>query len=250
DAMFAAMLHYLGELQDTLDAGGSPSAQIATFSVRLMAAFQTPPKLTQAERAVARELAVHFALRGLTRQAERDAESNAPGTLTLRADETETDAAREDAVLVVAPNQPSQTVGLHQSGGDLPARGRVALALNAYPGIWQGLDLRLAPGSVLLMPPQPRRAEAMRWRAVAYISPQLDDFIVGFVFADFDARGNLHAQADANRLRLDGRAVFSRYAESAFGARGWLVSLYAALAIGLLLLALTRGWLGAGASRR
>ena len=122
----------------------------------------------------------------------------------------------------------------------LPERGRAALALNAYPGIWKGLEIRIEPYSVLLMPPEARQPERMRWRSVAYITPRLDDFIVGFVFADMDAEGSLRIQADANRVRLEGRPLFTEYRESAFGSRGWLVSLYAALAAGLLLLGV--GW--------
>ena len=118
----------------------------------------------------------------------------------------------------------------------LPGRGRAALALNAYPGIWKGLEIRIEPYSVLLMPPEVHEPERMRWRAVAYIAPGLDDFIVGFVFATVDPRGRLRIQADANRVRLEGRPLFTEYRESAFGSRGWLVSLYAALAAGLLLL--------------
>ena len=90
------------------------------------------------------------------------------------------------------------------------------------------------------MPPEIREPERMRWRAVAYMTPRLDDVIVGFVFATMDLEGGLRIQADANRVRLDGRPLFTEYRESAFGSRGWLVSLYAALAAGLLLLG--AGW--------
>ena len=122
----------------------------------------------------------------------------------------------------------------------LPGRGRAALAINAYPGIWKGLEIRIEPWSVLLAPPGARETERMRWRAVAYITPRLDDFIVGFVFADMDPEGRLRIQADGNRVRLDGRPLSTEYRESSFGSRGWLVSLYAALAAGLLLLGV--GW--------
>ena len=233
------MLHYLGELQDTLDAGGSPSNQIADFSERLQSAFRAPPQLTKAERMVARELAVQFALRGLVD--DIDARVN---TLAVRPLPSQ---AGEDTVLVIAPNKMVEAADLMRGGGgadntsgddESSGRGRVALALNAYPGIWKGLDLRLEPGSVLLMPPEAQHPEQMRWRAAAYIAPELDDFIVGFVFADIAPDGRPRVQADANRVRLDGRPLFSVYAESPFGARGWLVSLYAALVAGLLLLVL------------
>ena len=90
------------------------------------------------------------------------------------------------------------------------------------------------------MPPDARAHGRMRWHAVAYITPRLDDVIVGFVFAETDEDGRLRIQADANRVRLEGRPLFSEYRESAFGSRGWLVSLYAALAVGLALLGV--GW--------
>ena len=118
----------------------------------------------------------------------------------------------------------------------LPGRGAGCPRAQRVSGIWKGLEIRIEPYSVLLMPPEVHEPERMRWRAVAYIAPGLDDFIVGFVFAAVDPRGRLRIQADANRVRLEGRPLFTEYRESAFGSRGWLVSLYAALAAGLLLL--------------
>ena len=273
EAMFGIILHYIGGLQDTLDAGGTPSPQIDGFAERIQRAFRTPPPSTEAERQIARDLALKFALLPhLGTPAFR------PEPLALRRDPP---GPRADAVLVVAPNRLNDEVGVHHGAGGhdgeerrspeadggrraadtrdgggegradqpgspvepaslLPERGRAALALNAYPGIWKGLEIRVEPYSVLLMPPEAREPERTRWRAVAYVTPRLDDFIVGFVFADLDDEGRLRIQADANRVQLDGRALFTEYRESTFGARGWLVSLYAALALGLLLLAV--GW--------
>ena len=271
EAMFAIILRYLGELQDTLDAGGTPSPQIESFAERIQRAFRAPPPSTEAERQIARDLALKFALLPhLGTPAFR------PEPLALRRDPP---GSRADARLVVAPNRLNDEVGVYRGeagpgGGDrrgpgaggerratrargvegrdegpgsrdelaslLSDRVRATLALNAYPGIWQGLEIRVEPYSVLLTSPQAREPERTRWRAVAYVAPRLDDFIVGFVHADMDEEGRLRIQADANRVRLDGRPLFTEYRESAFGARGWLVSLYGALALGLLLLAV--GW--------
>ena len=241
EAMFGIILHYLGELQDTLDTGGTPSPQIDGFAERIQRAFRAPPPITDAEREVARDLALKFAL--LPHLGSPDFQ---PGPLEIRPARP---GPRADAALVLAPNRLNDTMGVFRGGGErdsegeesgLPDRARAALALNAYPGIWKGLEIRIEPWSVLLMPPDARAPEWMRWRAVAYITPRLDDFIVGFVFADMDAQRRLRVQADANRVRLQGRALFSEYRESAFGSRGWLVSLYAALAAGLALLGV--GW--------
>ena len=302
EEMFGVVLHYLGELQETLDAGGSPSPQIDSFAERIQRAFRAPPSITEAKRHVARDLALKFAL-----LPHLGTHTVRPAPLALR---PAPPGPRTDAALVVAPNRLNDVVGVSRGGerrdggvqtmkdgasrrqgdgtrqGQMPPRverrhgqrddegkatgrrssgkedgeerddaprdterradpppgrgSRAALALNAYPGIWKGLEIRIEPYSVLLMPPQARESERMRWRAVAYVTPGLDDFIVGFVFADMDAEGRLRIQADANRVRLEGRALFTEYRESAFGSRGWLVSLYVALAAGLLLVAV--GW--------
>ena len=261
EALFGIVLHYLGELQDSLDAGGTPSPRIEGFAERIQRAFRAPPPITDAERQVARDLALKFAL--LPHLGTPDFR---PDPLALH---PVPQGPGSDAVLVIAPNRLNDAVWVDRGvgashadtqargeagegaregvdphgealGGALPPRGRAALALNAYPGIWQGLEIRIEPHSVVLMPPEVHRPERMRWRAVAYITPRLDDFIVGFVFADMDTDGRLRIQADANRVRLEGRPLFTEYRESAFGSRGWLVALYAALAAGLALLGV--GW--------
>ena len=300
EALFGIILHYLGDLQYSLDTGGTPSPRIDRFAERIRDAFRTPPPITEAERRVARDLALKFAL--LPHLGDP---SSRPDPLAFRTAAPGSDA---NAALVIEPNRLNDVVGVDRGnrgggagadaeaaeaersrarqggegrspegsagtgrsgegrdgeaqGGEsrgrdrgrrdsaLPDRGQAALALNAYPGIWKGLEIRIEPYSVLLMPPEAREPERMRWRAVAYLTPRLDDFIVGFVFAAVDPEGGLRIQADANRVRLDGRPLFTEYRESAFGSRGWLVSLYAALAAGLLLLGAAR-WLLAGRGRR
>ena len=251
EALFGVILHYLAELQGTLDAGGTPSPQIDGFAERIQRAFRTPPDITDAARQVARDLALKFALLPHLGTSDFRADPLALGTAPR--------GAHADTTLVVTPNRLNDTVGIDSgaahprdetAGGEdaggglgdgaLRDHGRVHLALNAYPGIWKGLEIELEPYSVVLMPPGAREPERMRWRAAAYITPRLDDFIVGFVFAGMDADGSLRIQADANRARLDGRPLFTEYRESTFGSRGWLVTLYAALAAGLLLVA--AGW--------
>lgn len=242
ETMFGIILHYLAELQDTLDAGGTPSPLIEGFAERIRRAFRAPPPLTDPQRHVARDLALKLSLLPHL------------GGPAFRADPLVLRPAppgpRADAALVVEPNRLNDVVGVDLGGeprdggaephGTFPRRGRAALALNAYPGIWKGLEIGLEPHSVLLAPPAADMPERMRWRAVAYVTPRLDDLIVGFVFADMDPAGRLRIQADANRVKIQGRPLFTEYGESAFGSRGWLVSLYAALAAGLLLLGV--GW--------
>ena len=235
ETMLGVMLSWLGELQATLDAGASPSRQIADFSRRFQLALRFPPPLTEAEREVARALARDFVLMHLL-----DGPASRMEPLAVRPFPL---GPGEDTALIVDPNRLIEEVGVGRSpmaGGGLPEVARPRLALNAYPGIWKGLEIAVEPYSVLLVPPAAHAPGSVRWRAAGYLAPTLDDFIFGFIFAGVDAEGRLQAQADANRVRLGGQALFTEHRTAPFGARGWLVSLYAALAAGILLLVLNR----------
>ena len=244
EALFAIILHYLGELQDSLDSGGAPSRLVDGFAERMQRAFRSPLRVSEAERRIARDLARDFALTPLLGDP-----AFRPEPLPLRPAPPAADA---DAVLVIAPNRLIDELGVGRGGSArsdrVPEWGRASFALNAYPGIFKGLEIRIEPYSVLLLPPEARNPERLRWRAAAYVTPALDDVIVGFAFASLDGEGRLRIQADANRVRLDGRPLFTEYRESAFGSRGWLVSLYAALVAGLLLIAAGRRHLAGGAA--
>ena len=148
--------------------------------------------------------------------------------------------ANDDTVLVLETNRRLQTVRIGRAGApELPDSARVVLDINAYPGIWKGLSIAIEPDAVLLMPSVPPAPPG--WRAVAYVAPTLDDFIVGFVFAGVDRQGRLWIGAEDNRVRLDGRPLTTERRESRFGARGWLVSLYGVLVVGLLVIAFAFG---------
>ena len=235
EGVLGVILHYLGGLQDALDGGASPSPRISGFARWFQHALRDPPRISEANRRIARELAEDVVLMvrlgGPAPRLDPLAIRPAPGE------------PGDDTVLVVETNRLLHVVevgrhGPKDGGGSLPDVGRVALDLNAWPDVWRGLHLVLEPDSVLLMPTAPAEPEPPRWRAVAYVAPALDDFIIGFVFAGVDAEGKLRVQADANRVRIDGWALFTERPESWFGAKGWLVSFYAALAAGLLVLAL------------
>ncbi|MDA7995940.1 MAG: hypothetical protein MPK01_06695 [Gammaproteobacteria bacterium] len=230
DLMFAALLHYLGELQDTLDAGYSPSAYIADFGAQLQRAFSAPPQLSADERELARELAVQRAFLRL---------NQTPAANTIAVEPLAGNSDSDDALLVIPPNRLLEKVAV-RGPGEIPDQSRITLRLNAFPGIWKGLDVRIEPNALLLMPPNPRAPRQLRWRALAYLSPRMDEVVVGFAHADIGEQNDLRIRADAGGVRLGNHALFSKYAESPFGARGWLVTLYAALVAGLLALLLAR----------
>ena len=232
ERVLGVLLGYLRELQDTLRAGGSPSPRIGDFGRWFERALRTDAPIPEPERSVAREVAEDFAfmyrLGGPLSQLEPLAVHSAAV------------GANDDAVLILETNRRLQTVRIGRAGApELPDSARVVLDINAYPGIWKGLSIAIEPDSVLLMPVAPPAPPG--WRAVAYVASTLDDFIVGFVFAGVDRQGRLWIGAEDNRVRLDGRPLTTERRESRFGARGWLVSLYGVLAVGLLAIAFAFG---------
>ena len=231
EKMFGVTLHYLGDLQSTLDTGGSPSVRAASFPSWLPRAMQEPPRLTEDEQRIAHDLSKAVVL--MRKQGD-------PDPLTISSTAL---GPNEDSVLIVEPNRLIHIaeVGRSEVDDQSPNSVRATFKVNIHPAMWKGPDIDLEPGSVLLLPPGARETEGLRWRAVAYFAPSLDDLIVGFVFAEVNRAGRLRIEADANRVRIAGQPLVSHYQESGFGARGWLVSLYAALAAGFMLFGLAWG---------
>ena len=112
------------------------------------------------------------------------------------------------------------------------------LSLNRYPDIWTGLQVTLNQGSVVLIPPKQDANELPKWRAVAHITPNFDDFVVGFVYSTIDEDGYLSVLADSNRVRIDGQPISIRADVAFFGVKTWLVILYCTLAAMVLMLLL------------
>ena len=232
ERVLGVLLGYLRELQDTLRAGGSPSLRIDDFGRWFERALRTNVPIPEEERRIAREVAEDFAFMYRLGGPLSPLEPLAVHSAAV--------GANDDTVLVLETNRRLQTVRVGRVGApELPDSARVVLDINAYPGIWKGLSIAIEPDSVLLMPSAPPAPPG--WRAVAYVAPTLDDFIVGFVFAGVDLQGRLWIGAEDNRVRLDGRPLTTERRESRFGARGWLVSLYGVLAVGLLAVAFAIG---------
>ena len=226
EQILAMLLGYISELQATLDAGASPSAQLANFESFIRQRLTAPPTPDPATRDLLGAL--------LTEIAQPFAQANNEQSLKVIA---LTNNAREDTALIVQTNRRLRSVAVERAQRNqtpLPDTARPRLRLNAHPDIWRGLSLPLEPNAILLMPPEQRHPEQLRWRAVAYIAPRFDDFIVGFAYAAVDPGGRLVVRAEDNRVRLGGRPLHTQYRAALFGARSWLVALYAGLILGLL----------------
>lgn len=228
EQILAVLLDYLGQLQATLDAGASPSGLLENFDRYIRRALGSPPEVKGPLRTLIDFLMLELWV--------LDDIVAVPGLQVISLDLE----ARANTVLIAAPNQRLRRVTVGRAGGgdngapQLPDTTRPVLRMNAHPDIWRGLTVPLERNAILLVPPDQRRTEQLRWRALAYIAPGFDDFIVGFAYASIDADGQLVIQAEDNRVRLDDRPLHTPYQEALFGARTWLVALYAVLVLGLL----------------
>ncbi len=227
EEVLAVLLDFTGALQATLDAGASPSRMLANFRTHIRTGFTSPPALDEGPM---RDLVDRLKMEIERPDPAGDEERLAVTSLAFK--------ARAATALVVEANQRLRRVAVGRAPDDdappLPETARPVLRLNAHPDVWQGLSLPLERNAILLLPPDQQRPEQSRWRAVAYVAPGFDDFIIGFVYAAVDTDGRLVVQAEDNRVRLDGRPLLTPYREAAFGARGWLVALYAGLVLCLL----------------
>ena len=105
------------------------------------------------------------------------------------------------------------------------------LSLNKYPDVWEGLQVDLHRGSVLLMPESDESTTDPSWRAVAFVSMTLSDVIVGFVYGTVDEYGLLSVDADSNRIYLGSQEITPASEGWFFGVKSWLVTLYVLLAL-------------------
>ncbi len=242
ERVLMVLFDFIGKLQATLDAGASPSAQLANFEQLLSRAFTAPLELDPQTRTLVSTL-VWDVFQNLAQNFPEDlamgiqppaADGRNQPQLKVISLEFEEQA---NTALIIEPNRRLQQVSVGQArhnAASLPAVARPLLQLNTHPDVWRGLSLPLEWNSILLMPPKQQRANQLRWRAVAYIAPKFDDFIIGFIDASIDADGRLVVQAEDNRVRLNGRPLLTPYQEAGFGTRGWLVTLYAILIVCLL----------------
>ena len=270
EEVFRVVIHYLGEIQDAVDAGRSASVhdyrrwlsralapphlraddapQIARVfpedeALRIRSKSEEELKeLDRQERSIARRLTAE-----LVRVHDLHGSEARPRPLLVF---RETDGTVNDAELLFETNLPIERVGvvgrtdaaavaLGEPKNAHPPLARVTIGLNGWPELWEGPRIEVERYSAILAPPRATDAHRLRWRAIGYVSPRLDDLVVGFVMAGVDGEQRLRVQADASRVRLGDRPVRTAYRESWFGAGGWLMTLYAGLAVGFLLVVIS-----------
>ena len=227
--IIAALLAFLGELQATLDAGASPALQLQGFNQYLQRAFASPPRLSDD-------------LAQLVPVLVREVNHPLPATETALRIQRLEPLQPNRRTLIVEPNRRLNRVSVEAPDhGALPETGQPLLRVNSQPDIWQGLSVNLAHNSMILLPPTQKNRAKLGWRAMAHISPELDDFIIGFVYATVTPQDLLVVQGADNRVRIAQYGLDIPYQPPRFGVRNWQTLLYAILVLGMFgLLALPR----------
>ena len=242
EQVLTVLFDFIGKLQEMLDAGVSPSDYLANFEQLLNRAFASLPTLDTQTHALMSTL-IWDVFQNLARASQNLSENSATGVQqSVDADNQSLNiitlelADRANTALILAPNKRLQQVFVAQARAarPVPEVARPMLRLNTYPDVWRGLSLPIESNSILLMSPKQQHINQLRWRAVAYIAPNFDDFIIGFIYATVDTDGRLVVPAEDNRVSLNGRPLLTPHHAPLFGARGWLVTLYAGLIVCLL----------------
>lgn len=230
--MLAALLLYLRHLQEIIDHGEPLQQELLNWQAQLRSFFERTDQLSEDERAVVEYLANTYDLLaqqgGITQGSEGLSIGIAPPQET------------SEMFLRLLPNRPLLDADIGPRSGQIlepfPSQARVRLNLNAYPGVWQGLRVDADEGSVLLMPPKQSDIETPKWRSVLYLSPILDDLIVGFIYGTFDEAGRLLAFVDTNSVQVGNQQITNPVETGWFHVKSWLVVLYFSVGGCLLLL--------------
>lgn len=231
--LIGALMLYLDDLQVSLDARQPPTELLADFLIAIAENTERLTDLTPDQLAVVQDLYDSMSLSN-----QIDDGFAPPKSVSL---EVTTVEELDQAILQFLPNRILFDVEAIVDPRNPPEGFDYVvpkLSLNRFPDIWKGLQVTLHQGSVVLLPPVEEAAPIPQWRAVAHITPNLDDIVVGFVYSTIDDDGLLSVLAESNRVRIDGQSIAVRADVAFFGVKTWLVILYCVLAALVIVLVL------------
>ncbi len=231
--LMGALMLYLNDLQASLDVKQPPTELLADFLLVIAENTERLTDLTPKQLAVVQDL-----YDSLDLSSQFDDGLVAPRSVSLAV--TTVDQL-DQASLKLLPNRLLFDVEAIVDPQNPPEGFDYVvpkLSLNRFPDIWKGLQITLHQGSVVLIPPIEDADPHPQWRAVAHITPNFDDIVVGFVYSTIDVDGYLSVLAESNRVRIDGQSLAVRADVAFFGVKTWLVILYCVLAAMVLALVL------------
>lgn len=228
--LIGALMLYVSDLQQFLDRDAPPTQLLQSLVDQVVANMGKQERLTEEQLAIVEDLAYNIQ----TGRQPDDQRGLEPVEIVQF-----TSPMSERASLRLLPNRLILEVEAHvdtDSSDVLPDPSVPRLSLNGYPAIWRGLQVNLERGSVVIASPHMEDDAEIGWRAVAYLSPRVDDLIVGFVYGKHDESGLLVIDADSNRVRVGNQELDQPGNVAFFGVKAWLVTFYSALALAIFLL--------------
>lgn len=229
DQILYALLIFLIDIQNMLDQDQPPTRLIQDYMLELTNNVGRIDSLSDEDYAIVEDL-----LQSLLNYSGMVDEDSPMEPLEVNLNTVED---LEYSQIKVVPNRLLYDVEVLTDGSinDLDTRAAfLRLSLNKFPDVWEGLQVDLHRGSVLLMPETDVPSSELSWRAVAFVSMTLSDIIVGFVYGSVDEFGLLAVEADSNRIYVGVQEITPSTEGWFFGVKTWLVTLYALLALAVM----------------
>ena len=232
EAFLGAFMAFLGEIQRLYDNDQPPTELLHQFIPILQSFLTNPPELTDTQLAAIEDLALSLQLLSGRQQARRRPEP----LLTLPM----SPSAYPEALIRLAVNRVLTEAEIQSNNRSqlqaVPDEARLRFNLQAYPDIWRGLQIAVDRNAVLLMSPEQSEPDIPKWRAMAYLSPQLDDFVVGFVFGTVDEDGHVEVIAETNQNLVNTMRLMPQWGRNPFSIQTWMTLLYTVASLSLIAL--------------
>ena len=236
EGFLTAFMAFLDEVQRFYDDDNPPTQLLQQFIPILQHFLSQPPELAVPQQEAIEDLVLSLDLIHSQGFARDDPEP----LLTMPM----LPSAHPEALIRLAVNRPLIDAEILSNNTSLlsaiPETAKPRFNLQAFPDIWRGMQITLDRNAVLLMSPVQTDPTTPKWRAIAYLSPQLDDFVVGFIFGTVDDDGHVEIIADSNQGYIDTMRILPQWDRSPFSIQTWMTMLYAFA--GLSLIALLFFW--------
>ncbi len=232
EGFLTAFMAFLDEVQRFYDADNPPTELLQQFIPILQHFLSQPPELAEPQREAIEDLVLSLGLlhnQGLV-------QSSPEPLLTMPIPPS----AHPEALIRLTVNRPLIEAEIQSNNATLlatiPEMAKPRFHLQAYPDIWRGMQVGLDRNAVLLMSPNQTEPHTPKWRSIAYLSPQLDDFVVGFVFSTYDEDGHVEIIADSNQSFIDTMRILPQWDRSPFSIQTWMTMLYVFAGVSLIAL--------------
>ena len=229
-----AFMGFLDQVQTMYDNDEPPTQLLQQLIPTLQRYLQEPPQLSERQLQDIEDLTLALAITPGQPQEETEPLLTLPMPLS----------ANPEAFLRFPVNRmlfEAEIQTNHEEQlASMPEQARIRFNLQAYPEIWRGLQVSLDRNAVIMMSPDQQDTDVPKWRAVTYLAPQLDDFIVGFVYGTLDEDGHLEMLAEPNQSLVETVSLTPQWDPDPFSIQTWMTLLY--VLAGLAFIALLFFW--------